>query len=318
VKIYNSNFKGIDSIVMENSAVRAEWIPQYGAKMVSLRLQQVNNQELLYQSPLETLTIPSYAADFASFDTSGFDECFPSIDACQIAVEKEGQTVLCDVPDHGEVWSLPWECVVRDDDSIRFSVTSPTLAYVLTKTVTLSGSELRFDYRVELIGAISQLPFLWTPHLLFGYNAETELVVPSRFDQIKSVCDAGRLEDRVAPYAYPIVAASSIGRWDCSRFLPSDEGTCEKYYFESLLSAGDRFGFKNDGYQVMMSVDSSVAPYLGVWKNQGAHNQTHNFALEPCSGIYDSASQAQDNNTVAYVTKDAPKNWFLTLSCSKP
>jgi galactose mutarotase-like enzyme len=62
-----------------------------------------------------------------------------------------------------------------------------------------------------------------------------------------------------------------------------------------------------------MSVDSDTAPYLGVWKNQGANNGTHNFALEPCSGIYDSARDAQSNGSVAYVTKAQPRSWSLNF-----
>ncbi|MCF7364452.1 hypothetical protein L3V23_20530 [Vibrio sp. A1-b2] len=62
-----------------------------------------------------------------------------------------------------------------------------------------------------------------------------------------------------------------------------------------------------------MIVDTSVTPYLGVCKNQGAHNQTHNFALEPCSGIYDSAEQAQANGTGAYVCGNSPKRGYLLI-----
>jgi galactose mutarotase-like enzyme len=310
---YRSEYKGVASVVLENSSLRAEWLPEYGAKLASLRLKSSQNQELLYQSPQRTLTIPPYQAEFADFDTSGFDECFPSIDACQVHVEHNGKTVPMSVPCHGEVWALAWRCQVVNQHTIEFSVISPQLGYRLSKRATLLDDQLCFSYRVELIGDIDRLPFLWTPHALFNYDAQTELVIPARLNKIKSVCPVGRLNDPSIIYSYPSTDHSDVGRWHCAKFLPQDEGTCDKFYFVDPLQPGDRFGFKTGSYQVLMSVDCHTAPYLGVWKNQGANNGTHNFALEPCSGIYDSARDAQNNGSIAYVTKEQPRVWSLNF-----
>lgn len=313
IKCYQSKFKGVASIVLENSSLRAEWLPVYGAKLASLRLKSGRNQELLYQSPKQTLTIPLYQSTFGDYDTSGFDECFPSIDACQILVERGGETQPMLVPCHGEVWALAWSYQVVERNTIEFSVTSPQLGYRLTKRATLLEHELCFSYRVELIGDIDRLPFLWTPHALFNYDAQTELVIPNRLDKIKSVCPVGRLNNQALIYSYPCTDYSAIGRWNCAKFLPQDEGTCDKFYFVDTLQADDKFGFRTSDYQVLISVDYHTAPYLGVWKNQGANNGTHNFALEPCSGIYDSAREAQSNGSVAYVTKTQPRIWSLNF-----
>jgi galactose mutarotase-like enzyme len=313
IECYHSEFKGVASVVLENASLRAEWLPEYGAKLASLKLKSSCNQELLYQSPQQRLTIPPYQAKFGDFDTSGFDECFPSIDACQIRVERSGETVSMPVPCHGEVWALAWRYKVVERNTIEFSVTSPQLGYRLTKRATLLDNELRFSYRVELIGDIDRLPFLWTPHALFNYDAQTELVIPKRLDRVKSVCPAGRLNNQALTYTYPSTDQSAIGHWNCAKFLAQDEGTCDKFYFDDTLHTDDRFGFRTGDCEVLMSVDSDTAPYLGVWKNQGANNGTHNFALEPCSGIYDSARDAQSNGSVAYVTKAQPRSWSLNF-----
>ncbi|MGL6314065.1 hypothetical protein [Vibrio sp. WXL103] len=312
MSISYSEFKGIPSIVLENDFIRTEWLPIYGAKLASLKLKSLFDCELLYQAPQSQLELPAYGTRFGDYDTSGFDECFPSIDACEVEVERGGEKTRVSVPCHGEVWSLPWDYCINENKELEFSVTSPSLGYRLTKKVALIERELRLSYRVELIEDIEKLPFLWTPHALFRYDEHTQIIVPQRLNEVKSVCSVGRLDREDVIYSYPITHDSKVGLWDCSKFLKQDEGTCDKFYFKQKLKADDVFGFKNKNYQVLMAVDSHTAPHLGIWKNQGVDNNTHNFALEPCSGVYDSAEDAQNNGSVSYVTKSEPRNWYIS------
>jgi hypothetical protein len=55
VSISRSQFKGLESVVLENKLIRAEWISSYGAKMVSLTVKTGGGHELLYQTPLTKL-----------------------------------------------------------------------------------------------------------------------------------------------------------------------------------------------------------------------------------------------------------------------
>lgn len=313
-QLYYSEFKGLKSVVLENAGLRAEWIPSYGGKMVSLRTKKPPQvHELLYQSPLRSLIRPHFEADFASFDTSGFDECFPSIDNCEVTVTKNNNLESVTVPDHGEVWSLPWQLEVKSHNQLQFSISSPLMQYRLTKTITLERDEIIMNYDLHLTGDITKMPFLWTPHALFSYQRDTSLIIPDHLNAIRSVCSVGRLEDQERLYEYPKMNDSKVGSWDASTFDDKDEGLCEKFYFSRQLRSYDWFGFCDDRGTVLMNVDANIVPYLGIWKNQGAHNATHNFALEPCSGIYDSAENAQLNGTVAYVTKEKNVQWFLKI-----
>jgi galactose mutarotase-like enzyme len=313
VSISQSHFKGLESVVLENNCVRAEWIPSYGGKMVSLIAKSGGGHELLYQTPLTKLVCPSHGADFGLFDTSGFDECFPSIEECQVEVEEDRAMTSMSIPDHGDVWSLPWKYHIAPDGSLMFSVTSALIPYQLTKKVTLEKNELIINYSVELTATVTAMPFLWTPHALFSYQPDTTIVIPKRLNSITSVCPVGRLQDVTKRYTYPKHTLTDGIDWDGSVFAVQDEGLCEKFYFDSQLNNGDWFGFQDSRCRLMMNVDANVAPYLGIWKNQGAHNNTHNFALEPCSGIYDSAQKAQINGTVANVTSQLPSEWYLRI-----
>lgn len=311
MNISQSQFKGLESVVLENKHLRAEWVPIYGGKMVSLIVKTSGDHELLYQTPLTKLVCPNYGADFGSYDTSGFDECFPSIEACSIDIEEQGVIKTVSIPDHGDVWSLQWEYGIDSDGCVEFYVTSPLLPYRMTKRLVLEKNELVIDYKVELTGTVTKMPFLWTPHALFSYQNDTKLLFPKHLNTITSVCPVGRLQDITKTYVYPKHTLDDGKSWDGSLFEKHDEGLCEKFYFNLKLSSEDWFGFQDSRCRLMMNVDSTIAPYLGIWKNQGGHNRTHNFALEPCSGIYDSAEKAQRNGTVAYVTSKKPVTWSL-------
>src|SRR5919108_2274350 len=98
-------------ITIENGIICARILPELGAKMTSLvRLE--SGHEFLLQ-PQRPLRRASYGDAFAEFDTSGFDECVPTVSACRLASGQE-------LPDHGELWSVPWQTEVIQE-RVRFS-----------------------------------------------------------------------------------------------------------------------------------------------------------------------------------------------------
>jgi len=49
----------------------------------------------------------AYGAVFVDQDMSGWDEMFPTINACTYPAPSPYAGIT--LPDHGEVWVLPWE-----------------------------------------------------------------------------------------------------------------------------------------------------------------------------------------------------------------
>ena len=74
------SYKGLNAYQIENEFLSLLILPQYGCKLASL-YKKDTGREFLFQSPREKLTPPPYAAAFSAYDSSGFDEVFPSIDA---------------------------------------------------------------------------------------------------------------------------------------------------------------------------------------------------------------------------------------------
>ena len=85
-------------------------LPTLGAKISSVRWAGV---ELLAQNPRKRLEEARYAAPYSEFDASGFDECLPTIGPCRYP---EFPWEGVEVPDHGEMWSIPWAAQEEGDE----------------------------------------------------------------------------------------------------------------------------------------------------------------------------------------------------------
>lgn len=310
-KISRGEYKGISSIIMENHLIRLEWLPSYGAKLCSLQYKlPSDNIELLFQSCEDTLVIPKYGDVFAEYDSSGFDECFPTILPCQVLLDDQRIILM---PDHGDVWAMPWKVIEADaDKGIKLQVDNTELGYTLTKTIRLNGNSIDSDYRVELNGNIDRLPFIWTPHALFNIRPNSHLIIPKKMNRIINMMNnCTRLGKAHTEHNYPF--PSDDDNIDLSHISTDVDYTCEKYYFLASLKRGDGFGFQDDVLSVLMHVDSEKIPYLGIWKNQGAYKGDCNFAIEPCSGIYDSTQDALQRQQCSYVDQSHPFKWFFSI-----
>lgn len=133
------------AISLEGGGLRAVFVPDVGAKMVSL-MDTEHDYEWLVDSGDRPLRPVEYGATFTDQDMSGWDEMFPTITQCRYP--GDGRHAGVSLPDHGEVWCLRWtatrtdsgaSCAVSDGgDSIVFIVEGRALPYRLTRKVSLS------------------------------------------------------------------------------------------------------------------------------------------------------------------------------------
>ncbi|MBR9912739.1 MAG: DUF5107 domain-containing protein [Gammaproteobacteria bacterium] len=309
---FHSFFKGMPSIVLENSHLRCEWLPGYGSKLASLIAKGGSGtRELLYQARTEKLTKPPYGATFSDYDLSGFDECFPTITECAFPGELQRSTV---VPDHGELWTAAWEVLASSSTEITFRARSQAFGYQLTKSIALTDNRLTSHYQLTLLEGRKELPFIWTPHALFNPGANTQLLIPAHMNEIITVTDhSGELGQQGAIHSYPRTTAANNKVVDISKIEDRLAQNCEKFYFTSTLKPEDQFGFMDDQHRVLMTVDTDKVLYLGIWKNQGGYMNDYNFALEPCTGIYDSLYDAYSNNRCATITEGETCNWYFVM-----
>src|SRR5271169_3614351 len=95
------NASGVVRLVLKTDTFVVDVLPALGGKIASMRK---NGIELL-QQPLLPYGPRTLSTAFESSDASGFDECLPSVSACDINTPS-GKVAI---PDHGEFWRLPCE-----------------------------------------------------------------------------------------------------------------------------------------------------------------------------------------------------------------
>ncbi|MGR9048560.1 aldose epimerase family protein [Halobacillus faecis] len=302
-----TKFKSLDAVVLENESVRAVILPGYGGKMVSF-FDKEADYEWLYQTDRPKLEIPPYGADFSKYDSSGFDEMFPGIDKGPHPIDWK------EIPDHGEVWTLPWEYKATHD-GVSLEVHSPEFPYALKKKICLHGDGVTIKY--EAINKSDEpFPFIWTPHALLNLNQHTAIEVPEDLNQVMNVEKGSQhLGDWGTTHVYPETKSAKTGSTiDLRELEPMEEGTAEKFYFTEPLSKGWCSLVQPDlNRKLTYRFPENKVPYLGVWKTRGGYRGEHNIALEPCTGVYDDVYLAEKIGKVSYIPAHGSYTWTLNI-----
>ena len=95
--------------------------------------------ETLWQNPAPAFARTGYGDPYGTGEFAGFDEMFPTISRC-FYESRRGRGH--EVPDHGEVWSIPWESA-EGFDHVTFTVNGVRFPYRLQKTVSAGRQAAR-------------------------------------------------------------------------------------------------------------------------------------------------------------------------------
>ncbi|WP_240339714.1 DUF5107 domain-containing protein [Halobacillus ihumii] len=302
-----STFKGINCISLENEQIRCTILPSYGGKMASLFDKQAG-YEWLYQTEADKLNVPAYGDDFSQFDSSGFDEMFPGID------EGPHPHDFSLIPDHGEVWAMPWQVTERSY-GLDLKVTSPVFPYSLSKQVDLGMDRVEINYQANNLSD-QPFPFIWAAHSLLNMNQATVIRVPSDMKEVINVEQSSvHLGEWGTLHSYPITESKRTGdSVDLSKMEGKAASNIEKFYFTKPLSQGWCQAVQEDiGRTLTYTFPPDKVPYLGVWKTQGGYRNDYNFALEPCTGMYDDVYVANKINKISKIPPRGTYSWKITM-----
>ncbi|MCA0452442.1 MAG: hypothetical protein LCI00_00530 [Chloroflexi bacterium] len=302
---------GQKALTLETDGLKFVTIPGMGAKIVSLFDKTARREWLL--PPINRPFKPvAYGAAFADQDMSGWDEMFPTINACTYPVK--GAYAGRSLPDHGEVWALPWQTERVTQTCIRLSTIGQALPYRLTRqTELVSANQFRLTYEVINTGT-GPLAALWTAHPQFMVDAETRIRLPASVDSLVNVhqtADWGAVGNR---YSWPL-AQSQQGQFHrLDQIGEPALHNCRKFYLPAdhpVSWAALQQG--HDGAWIRLSWNVSELPYLGIWVDEGAYNTASTAALEPSTGFYDALDFAWRNNRAMTLQPAEPVRWTLTI-----
>ena len=300
MKILESNYKGVPSVVIETENFIATYLPTEGGKLASLIS---NGKEYLVQGPSEKFLHLSYDGEFTEGECAGFDDMFPTVDLVTV---KEGTRAGEYYNDHGEVVRLSFSHEISNS-SLKMNTESKRLNYAYEKTVTVDDEgKLKIDY---LITNLSNDDFnaLWAGHLLVAMPEGGKIITPfARGEEVDLVSDIkgkfGVCGDRL--------------KLDSKKMLEFEKepaNQCYKLYFPQKLD-GSFVGFEfSDGKTLMMEFSKEL-PYLGLWINDGSFFTRRSVGLEPCTAGYDTVYKAEPYGQKSVIPAKGQLKFTVKLS----
>lgn len=304
-----SSYKNKKSIVLESTKIRAEFIPEPGGKLASL-INKNTGYEYLVQRENAVYREQPYNGVYVDGECSGFDDMFPTIDTCRYENEP-WQGV--EMPDHGEVWSLPWKFEF-DDLTLKMSVEGVRFPYRLEKSVFLSNENtLRIEYTLTNLSS-SEFEFLWAGHFMLNVKEGTTVTVPDDCKQAVTILTNGNgaygdIHD------WPYFKDKNGNKYRADICRPKDTLGFEKYYFINRLKDGwCKLNYPDNKNGFKISFPVSTVPYLGLLMNEGGWDGLYNIFIEPCSVCYDRPDVAKKYGQVSKVAGLGKYSWYLEIT----
>jgi hypothetical protein len=325
---YPMSVEGLAAIRLFRYDVELTVIPGLGGKIISIRWEDF---ELLAHNPRKPLRPAVYAAPYSQFDASGFDECFPTIGPC---VYPEYPWEGIEMPDHGEVWALPWQAngeqidnpenagesgmPVENTEELCMQVNGVRVPYTFHKMIKICAPGIiSFDYRLTN-HSLYTFKYLWSSHPLFAPQPGMRLCLPPgtrvRVDWSKE----GRLGDIWTEHNWPITQDKQGNPVDLSMILPAKAQTVDKLYSTRMGEGWCALYEPSCGRYAAFIFSPQQIPYVGLSINLGGwpvdEPGYYNIGLEPCCGYPDRLDLAIERGEAACIAPEESVEWSMYLN----
>jgi len=233
---------------------------------------------------------------FDASDASGWDECLPSVGACELDIPAG----KAHVPDHGDLWRLPWHIMQASEDAATLRVDCFSLPLQLTRSILLteteSGCRLQLLYSLHNLGATA-VPWSWAAHPLFAVQAGDRILLPHSVHTLRLEGSGGdRLGVANTSIPWPIFRASDGSSVDLSVAADPDSGFGDKLFAGPISGAVDGWASlerPSIGLRLTVRFEPELTPYLGLWLCYGGWPDGSGpkqvcVALEPTTAPVDS------------------------------
>jgi len=314
-KVTPSHYKDQPAITIESGEIRAQFLPGTGAKLCSL-VYKPTETELLVQRPNDQYLLAPYDGDYvAQGECSGLDEMFPSIDRCFYEGYPWRGTPI---PDHGEVWSIPWACD-ESNGRLHFATHGVRFPYRLEKWVSFADdATLHTDYRLTNLSGFD-LDFMWAAHPMFNLEEGAELALP---DGVRKIITAlsfdGSLGRNGDEFDWPIARLADGRQRDLRRMQPVAAREVVKYFVKGRMPEGwCALTYPRSGFTLRLGWPVEQAPYLAVLPNEGGWQDLYNIFLEPATASFDRLDVARVRGECSTVKANATYEWYLHIQVER-
>lgn len=312
VSLQRTKWHEQSALALENEILRTVVVPEIGGKIVSL-FDKRNQVEWLVGPGSRPLQPVPYGASFVEQDMSGWDEMFPTIVACDYP--GLGENSGTPLPDHGEVWALPWRVEAGTEEQLMLAVAGKALPYRLKRTLTYARPDtLQLDYQLDNSGS-ETMPYIWAAHPQFACGQAAEIVLPRPVNRVCNTIPAewgwGAPETE---YAWPESIDPQGNPVRLDEVGPATRQQARKFFVLPDVRIGSMALVRKPSQRwLRMAWSPSSVPYFGIWIDEGALSHTSVATPEPTTGFYDSLETAWEKKEVTTIGPGKTHSWTVSV-----
>lgn len=286
-------YRGFEALMLENEAVRCVIVPALGGKLVSL-VHLTTMREWLWRNPSLDVRAGEYGASYVErHDVGGWDECFPSVAPTRYPT---GPWEGTPIPDHGELWAMPWKAETFCDGArieVRLVVTGVRFPYRFERTLLMDAGEPGFRLAYSVTNFTSfPFPFIWSAHPIIAATPGMKIVAPVREMTVYSSVGQ-RFGTLGRTVSWPLATDMEGRQVDLAALPDLSAGIALKLYGRSPKQGYVAVQDIVQGAELRMQFDPEEVTHLGLWLNYGGWSGApgappyYNLGLEPCIGAQD-------------------------------
>jgi len=300
----------IEAVEMSTADLTLKVLPELGGKICSISWR---DQEILAQNPSRPLRSARYGASYADYDASGFDECFPTIAPSRYP---EAPLEGTELPDHGELWSIPWSCDFTDS-ALHLAVSGMHIPCRFEKWIDFpEPGVIRFRYALVNLSTQS-FKYLWSAHPLFAPRPGMRIYLPPGTSVLVDWSKDDRLGKIFQTHPWPETRDSAGNSVDLSLIQSADLCLVDKLYTTRLSEGWCLLYDPLDGRYCAFVFPVKTVPFVGLSINMGGWPVDgpgyYNLGIEPCSGYPDSLELAIQRGVVSAVEPGKTNRWETQL-----
>lgn len=305
-----------NQLVLENENLKVIINPGLGGKITALICKR-SRVQFLSQSdvPAGSIKQQKYGSVYGPPFACGFDECFPTVSPCTIQFNDKP----VDLPDHGELWTQPWEYELADG-KVTMTARGKKLNYRFTKKIWLDGCVLQSDYEIENTDS-GPFHYIWSSHPLLEIDEGDQILLGGQVKEVvlnwASSPDLGAYGETLGwPYLNKLEPDKNYA------FVQRLSDSMAIKVFAKELQNGTVGLYRHRSDKTLLfHFDTKVTPYLGIWLcyggwPAGAKSNEYTVALEPASGCPDTLSDAISRNAALLLNPGQTARWSLAMEVS--
>jgi hypothetical protein len=271
-------YRGLRTLILTSDELRVIVLPEIGGRIWQLTDVRCGRDFLWHNPRIKPRGVP-FGAVYDDVFFGGWDELFPN----DMPEEITGEPF----PDHGELWSSPWEWSVEqhadDEAAVVLCCRTPISGCLMTKTVLLRSGQRMVEVRSRLANeSRAAMPYLWKQHVAVpvGQPARLDLpattVVMDGFGRPRGQAPGGR-------YRWPELVDAE-GRSHDMRVLPPPGSQLAEFQYATGLQAGWCAVTYADGVGLCLAFDPEVFSSCWTFASYGGWRGLDVLILEPCTG----------------------------------